>query len=317
MAEDLAATLREALSNVARHAQARRVDMWSWSDGGGGAGDDAEAAGAGLELSLMVADDGTGPPADAVHGGHGLRNLATRAAAHGGTAALAARDAGGALLTWRAPPIGPSPQVTFGPARRWGRTARWRAVEGDIEASTTIQIPIEQATEVLVDDLRRILADLERRPARRRARRPGPGDGHADGEWADHVTSTLVVGLGAGGSVSIEVEVEVGNASRGDGVTTVPLHWTPAGATACSPASTWRPRGQRRGAGRLAADGAGHLHRALGSVGRFGDGVIGRRLGRQSLASFVEGVARRLDGEAHRRAAAVSWHPALYPVTVI
>ncbi|HET6771901.1 MAG TPA: GAF domain-containing protein [Acidimicrobiales bacterium] len=103
LADDLAASLYEALSNVARHARARSVEVSVVVTDGGGAGDDAEAGGAGPELSLMVADDGTGPPADAVHGGHGLRNLATRAAAHGGTATLAAREAGGALLTWRVP----------------------------------------------------------------------------------------------------------------------------------------------------------------------------------------------------------------------
>jgi GAF domain-containing protein len=54
----------------------------------------------------------------------------------------------------------------------------------------------------------------------------------------------------------------------------------------------------------------------LGPVGRFGDGVIGRRLARQSLAAFVEGLARRLDGAANRQAAELSWQPAPYTVTV-
>jgi len=90
LADDLAATLHEALSNVARHAQARSVEVSVvLADG---------------ELILMVADDGAGPPVDTeVRGGHGLRNMAARAAAHGGTATLAAREGGGALLTWRVP----------------------------------------------------------------------------------------------------------------------------------------------------------------------------------------------------------------------
>ena len=103
LADDLAATLHEALSNVARHAHARSVEV-SVVVTDGGAGEDGDAGGTGPELSLMVADDGAGPPADAaVQGGHGLRNMATRAAAHGGTATLAARKAGGALLAWRVP----------------------------------------------------------------------------------------------------------------------------------------------------------------------------------------------------------------------
>jgi signal transduction histidine kinase len=90
LADDLAATLHEALSNVARHAQARSVEVSVVLTDG--------------ELVLMVADDGAGPPGDAdLRGGHGLRNMAARAAAHGGTATLAARGGGGALLTWRVP----------------------------------------------------------------------------------------------------------------------------------------------------------------------------------------------------------------------
>ncbi|HET6771900.1 MAG TPA: hypothetical protein VFH36_01240 [Acidimicrobiales bacterium] len=183
----------------------------------------------------------------------------------------------------------------------------------DVEASTTIQIPIEQATEVLVDDLRRIVAD----PAN--GDRPDPGhagDGHADGEWADRVTSTLVVGLGTGKSVSKEVEVEVGNASRGDGVTTVPLHWHASGRDRLFPSFDGALEASAEALGASLLTVRGTYTVPLGPVGRFGDGVIGRRLARQSLAAFVEGVARRLDGEAHRRAAAVSWHPAPYPVTV-
>jgi hypothetical protein len=186
-------------------------------------------------------------------------------------------------------------------------------VKRDIEASTTIQIPIEQATEVLVDDLRRILAD----PAN--GDRPDAGhagDRHADGERSDHLTSMLVVGLGASGSVSKEVEVDVGNASSGDGVTTVPLHWHTSGRDRLFPSfdGVLEASAEALGASLLTVRGTYTV--PLGPVGRFGDGVIGRRLARQSLAAFVEGLARRLDGEAHRRAAAVSWHPAPYPVTV-
>ncbi len=54
----------------------------------------------------------------------------------------------------------------------------------------------------------------------------------------------------------------------------------------------------------------------LGPVGRFGDGVIGRRLARQSLIAFVEGLAGRLDREAGRREAAVPWRPRPHLVTV-
>ena len=93
VADDVVATLREALSNVARHAAARRVDV-------------AVVAGGG-ELCLTVTDDGVGPPADVVPGepghGRGLHNMAARAAAAGGSAELRAGATGGAVLTWRVP----------------------------------------------------------------------------------------------------------------------------------------------------------------------------------------------------------------------
>ena len=102
VADDLLATLREALSNVVRHASARHVDV-------------AVVAGAG-ELTLTVTDDGVGPPADRAAAGdegpgaspgeghgHGLRNMAARALASGGSAELRPGAAGGAVLTWRVP----------------------------------------------------------------------------------------------------------------------------------------------------------------------------------------------------------------------
>jgi signal transduction histidine kinase len=111
LADDLVATLHEALSNVARHALARSVEVSVVVTGGTaeaarGDGDAADGGPGGTRpgLSLMVADDGAGPPPDAeVRGGHGLRNMAARAAAHRGTATLEPREPGGALLTWRVP----------------------------------------------------------------------------------------------------------------------------------------------------------------------------------------------------------------------
>ncbi|HEX6422036.1 MAG TPA: GAF domain-containing protein [Acidimicrobiales bacterium] len=90
LANDLVATLREALSNAARHAQASRVDVAVVAHDG--------------ELRLTVTDDGVGPPLDReARGGHGLRNMATRAAAFGGSAELRPGAARGSVLTWRVP----------------------------------------------------------------------------------------------------------------------------------------------------------------------------------------------------------------------
>jgi len=90
VAEHLLASLREALANVARHAQAHRVDV---------------LIEVGADIVLRVADDGRGLASMAAdeHTGHGLRNLAERAHTLGGTCTVTDRPDGGVLLEWRAP----------------------------------------------------------------------------------------------------------------------------------------------------------------------------------------------------------------------
>ncbi|WP_255218803.1 sensor histidine kinase, partial [Actinomadura formosensis] len=85
-AEHLLAVVREALSNVARHAQAAetivRVEV-------------------GDELILRVEDDGIGIP----EGGRrsGLRNMGERAEGLGGTCTVEPRPSGGTRLIWQVP----------------------------------------------------------------------------------------------------------------------------------------------------------------------------------------------------------------------
>jgi signal transduction histidine kinase len=86
VAEEMLAVLREALSNVARHAAARRVDV---------------TAETGSHLTLTVRDDGRGigPPGPR----SGLANLADRAGALGGTLSVAEAEGGGTEVTWSVP----------------------------------------------------------------------------------------------------------------------------------------------------------------------------------------------------------------------
>lgn len=90
VAEHLLAALREALANVAQHAHATRVDVVVRAD---------------VDATLRVLDDGRGPgetrtPLDR---GRGLRNLAERATAMGGTCRLEPRPGGGSVTAWRVP----------------------------------------------------------------------------------------------------------------------------------------------------------------------------------------------------------------------
>ena len=87
---DLAASLREALGNVARHSQATVVSV--------------ELIVHNYTLTMRVIDNGVGLPQDAQSSpGNGLRNLSTRATTHGGTCNLIPLESGGTLVEWIVP----------------------------------------------------------------------------------------------------------------------------------------------------------------------------------------------------------------------
>ena len=92
LAGQVLAALREALSNAARHADARQVDVTVDVDPDG-------------MLTVLVIDDGTGIPAGAHRSG--LRNLAERAEDLGGKLRLSPADptapTPGTRLEWRVP----------------------------------------------------------------------------------------------------------------------------------------------------------------------------------------------------------------------
>jgi signal transduction histidine kinase len=87
IADHVVAVLSEALTNIARHAQADRAQVALTTDGN--------------EVLLMVSDNGVGIPPD----GHrsGLRNMAERAEQLGGRLKVSSPDGRGALLAWRVP----------------------------------------------------------------------------------------------------------------------------------------------------------------------------------------------------------------------
>ncbi len=86
VAEHLLAVLREALSNVARHAGASHVDV---------------VVTAGADVSLRVVDDGRGfTPRDE---GRGLRNMEHRARTLGGKLTVNPDRDGGTVVEWRVP----------------------------------------------------------------------------------------------------------------------------------------------------------------------------------------------------------------------
>jgi signal transduction histidine kinase len=84
----IVAVLTEALSNVARHAEASSVDVVIAAEDG--------------TLLVSVADDGVGPPAGRT-AGNGLRNIADRAQALSGSVSVTRRAPSGTLVEWRVP----------------------------------------------------------------------------------------------------------------------------------------------------------------------------------------------------------------------
>jgi signal transduction histidine kinase len=89
VADDLLATLREALANVARHAGATsaavEVDVLP----------DA--------VRLRVGDDGVGPGTASRPGGNGVSNMHNRAKRHGGACNVSNGPDGGTLVEWTVP----------------------------------------------------------------------------------------------------------------------------------------------------------------------------------------------------------------------
>jgi signal transduction histidine kinase len=87
LGDEVTAVLREALSNVVRHASASTVE--------------ASVAVRGAEVVVTVRDDGTGMPETDRRSG--LGNLAARAHERGGTFAIEAVSPHGTLVRWSVP----------------------------------------------------------------------------------------------------------------------------------------------------------------------------------------------------------------------
>jgi signal transduction histidine kinase len=90
LAEEVLAVLREALTNIGKHAQATQVVI---------------TIAAGDELRLVVADDGIGAAlaGDGPSGGLGLKNMRQRAERLGGGMEIGTSREGGTRLTWHVP----------------------------------------------------------------------------------------------------------------------------------------------------------------------------------------------------------------------
>ncbi len=165
-----------------------------------------------------------------------------------------------------------------------------------IEAWTKLRAPIEQAREVLANQPECLFGD-SCRPEDRKARR---------------YPTSLEVARGQGG-VHHEVVVEAGFPDTVAGRLVLPIRWAAPGRGHLLPSFDGAIEIEDDAVqSRLGLRGTYGL--PLGVLGRFGDSVAGRRIAQQSLASFVEQVARRLDAEVDRRNAITPRNLSVYQV---
>jgi signal transduction histidine kinase len=94
VAQELLPTLREALSNVVRHANAKQVDVEVGVNG---------------DLVLSVIDDGIGVPPGTEGGGRGTVNMRARAERLGGSLSVGPAPARGTVVRWEVPLRSPNP----------------------------------------------------------------------------------------------------------------------------------------------------------------------------------------------------------------
>ena len=171
-------------------------------------------------------------------------------------------------------------------------------MERAIEASTTVRAAHARAREILIDDPGSVLCETcsaeDRRARRFRAQ--------------------LAVDIGGGASVHQEVEIHLG-APGPDGGLTLPVSWRAIGHEGLYPTFEGALTASPDRAGTLLSL-SGMYHLPLGTLGRFGDAVAGRKLARGSLAAFLEGVARRLDAAVDQRIGSSPEYPAPYPIAV-
>jgi hypothetical protein len=145
-----------------------------------------------------------------------------------------------------------------------------------VELARRVSVPVRVAVAVLDQDLHRVVGTRLRAPI-------GGGEGFTE----------LEVGIPGGRQISRDVRLGFGPPLEEDGVTAVPVWWEDAEHPALFPTFDGGLEVHDIDGGtelRL----VGSYRPPLGAVGRFADGLLGRRIVAGSLDAFLAAVADRL-----------------------
>lgn len=181
---------------------------------------------------------------------------------------------------------------------RAGR-ATIEAMQRVIEATTTIGAVLPRVSEILVDEPATVLGD----------------GGAIEGRRSRSFLVDVAVELGAGVSLHQTVELRLGAPRPVDGGVALPVAWHASEHERLFPIFDGELEALEDRAGTLLRL-RGTYTVPLGAVGRFGDGIAGRRIARQSLTALTEQIAHRVDREVGRRLEAAPGPVARAPVTV-
>jgi hypothetical protein len=166
-------------------------------------------------------------------------------------------------------------------------------MEHEVEVSAVVRAAPARVREVFVDDLESVLA----------------GRRSAEPRHSRLFLCELTVYLGSGSSLHQEVLVQAGAAQVAGGLLVVPIQLHASGRERLFPSFQGElavlpdPSGTRIGM-------SGHCRVPLGRLGGFGESLMrGEQVAEESLAHYVEAVARRAADEVDRRVASPSRAP--------
>lgn len=148
-------------------------------------------------------------------------------------------------------------------------------MERTVEAVTRLEASPQRIVEALATDPAGVLAGT-----------PAPGK--------ESFLAEVAVELGGGASLAVAVNVTFGRLLDEGGVGRFGLSWHASEHEAVFPAFGGDLEVHPDGTGAILRL-TGHYRPPLGAMGAFGDGLVGHRVARRALQSFLEAVAARVE----------------------